>query len=210
MNKYLLPSILTVVVLVIVVVSIFFIIKNNKSENFDINISGNASNSLPDDIVHNGVNYKSVNYPEYPEDLKVADVIPEDSSFLMTESSGNINTLDVKYLSKTISYLSNMVSVNREKVDLLANFVSKKIKDIDTQNLNELKTLTETLKTDVDNLKITSVDKTKEIRITKSSVSGDISPDKTLFADDAGPTTTVAAFGKIQDHQADNKLRIVQ
>ena len=209
MNKYILPSILTVFILVIAIVSIFFILKNSKSENFDVDFSSNTSNYLPDDIVHNGVNYRSVNYPSYPDELKDADVIPEDASFLMTEASGNINTLDIKYLSKTISYLSNKISVNRQRADILANFVSEKLKGIDTQSLNELKTLVETLKADVDNLKNTTINKTKDIKIVKS-VGGTWFPDKTLFTDDAGPLTTVAAFGKIQDHPDDNKFRIFQ
>lgn len=208
MNKYILPSILTVVVLVIVVVSIFFIIKNNKSENFVGAVNYTANISVPSDITHNGVKYDSIVSPTIPADAQI-DVLPDESSFLITEKSGNINTVDVKHISDSFNYLYNMVNVNRQKVDLLANVVSQKMKGLDTQALDELKTLTQTLKTDVDNLKITSVDKTKDIKITKS-VSGNMFPDKTLFADDAGPTTTVAAFGKIQDHPADNKLRIVQ
>lgn len=49
-----------------------------------------------------------------------------------------------------------------------------------------------------------------EDNIAVPDVALDMFPDKTLFTDDAGPTTTVAAFGKIQDHPTDNKLRIVQ
>lgn len=208
MNKYILPSIITLAVIAIIVVSIFFIIKNNNSENFVGAVNYTANVSVPSDIIHNGVSYDSIVSPTIPADAQV-DVLPEESSFLITEKTGNINTVDVKHISDSFNYLYNMVNANRQKVDILANVVSNKMKNLDTQSLNEVKTLAETLKADVDNLKITSIDKTKDIKIMKS-VSGDMFPDKTLFTDDAGPSTTVAAFGKIQDHPTDNKLRIVQ